>query len=80
MQRAARLNDFLFELEGRNTEREESADARVAIEDHRLHAVANENVGAAKTRRPRADDRYTLCLWRARSTCPAASPASAPRP
>ena len=49
---------FLLELERRDAEGEQAADARVAIEHHRLHAVAHQHVGAAQARRARTDDRH----------------------
>src|SRR5256885_939789 len=56
----AHLQHLLLELEGRDAEGEEAPDALVAIEHHRLHAVAHQDVGARQARRPRADDRDAL--------------------
>ena len=57
---AALLHDVLFELERRDAEGEQAADFRVAVEHHRLYAVARQNVGAAQARGSRADDRHAL--------------------
>jgi hypothetical protein len=56
----ALLDDLLFQLERRNAEGQQSADLRIAIEDHRYDAVAHEYVGAAQARGSRADDRDAL--------------------
>ena len=73
-QLAARLDHFLLELEGRNSEREQSADLRVAVEHDRLDAIADQDVRAREARRPGADDRHALAGRHARATGPAASP------
>ena len=49
-----------FQLEFGDAEGEQAADFRVAVEHHRRHAVAHQNVGAAQARRPGADDRDAL--------------------
>ena len=74
-QLAALLDHLLLELEGRDAEGQQTADARVAVEDHRLDAVAHQDVGAAEARGPGADDRDALAGRHARATCPASSPA-----
>ena len=51
---AALLDDILLQLEWRNAEGQQAADLRVAVEYHRRHAVAHQNVGAGETRRTRA--------------------------
>ena len=53
---AALLDDVFFELEWRDAEGQQAADLRVAVEDHRRHAVAGQDVGAGESRRPGADD------------------------
>ena len=72
---AALLHDFLLELEGRNAEGQQAADARVAVEHHRLHAVAGQDVGAAQARGPGAHDGHAPAGGHARATCRASSPA-----
>jgi hypothetical protein len=55
-QLATRLDHFLFELEWWNAERQQSSDARIAIEHHGLDAVARQDVRAREARGTRADD------------------------
>src|SRR6185312_245835 len=57
---APRLHDLLLQLEGRDTEGEQPADARVAVEHDRLHAVAHQDVRARKSCRSCADHRHAL--------------------
>jgi hypothetical protein len=60
-QHAARLDDFLLQLEGRDAEGQQAADARVAVVHHGAHAVACQHVGGGQPRGAGADDRYLAC-------------------
>src|SRR5579872_4254710 len=57
---AALLHDLFLELEGRDSEGQQTADARVAIEHHGLHAVAHQDVGAGEPRGTGSHDRHAL--------------------
>ena len=57
---AAGLDHLLFQLEGRNAEGQQAADLGVAVIDHGLHAIARQDVGAAKASGSGADDRDLL--------------------
>ncbi len=49
---------LFFQFESWNTEGQQAADFRMAIKDHRLHAVAGQHVGARQPCRTCADNRY----------------------
>jgi hypothetical protein len=59
-QLAARLDHLLLQLERWYAEGQQAADALMAVEHHRLDAIAHQDIGAAQSRRPRADDRDAL--------------------
>ncbi len=57
---AAATHHFLFQLERRNAESQQTADFRIAVEHHRLNPVSCQHVGAGKPRGPGADHGDTL--------------------
>ena len=57
---AATAHHALFELELRDTEGQQTTDLRIAIEHHRLDAVAHQNVRTTQARRAGTDDRHLL--------------------
>ena len=70
---AALLDDLLLELEGRNAERQQAADARVAVKHDGLDAIAHQDVGAARGPQARRRRWPRACPSGARSTCRASS-------
>ena len=53
-------DDVLLELERRNTKREQAADLRVGIVDHRTYTFACEDISRGEPGRTCADDRHPL--------------------
>ena len=49
-------HDLFLQLEGRNTEGQQTADFRVAVKDHRLHAVTGQHIGTGQACRAGTDD------------------------
>ena len=64
---------LFFQLKRRNTKGQQTADFRMAIENHRLHAVAGQHVGARQARWTRADngDGFTGLLYAGKVGAPA---------
>ena len=56
----AASHNLFFQLEGRDTEGQQTADFRVTVKDHRLHAVTGQNVCTGQTCRARTDDRHAF--------------------
>ena len=52
-----------IQLKGRNTKGQQAADFRMAVKDHRTHAIAHQPVGAGKPGRTRADNRHPLAAF-----------------
>src|SRR5262249_49813489 len=57
---AALFDHVLLELEGRNSERQQSTDACVTVKHNGCDAVTHQNVRAAQARGARANDRNPL--------------------
>ena len=71
---AARLDHLLFELEGRDAEGQQSADARIAIVDHGLARRCAPGCRRSPVPRDLRRRSRRACRSRARPTCRAASP------
>ena len=54
------LKHVFIQLERRNTEGQQAADFRMAIEDVNVHARAHQNIGAAQSGGPGANHRHPL--------------------
>ena len=57
---AALLDDLFLQLERRDAEGQQAADLRIAVEHHRRHAVAHQDIGAGEARGARAHDGHAL--------------------